>query len=175
MWKQLFQDRINWIRASVLGANDGIVSVAALLVGFAGAIPSKTYLLAAGIAGVVSGALSMGVGEYVSVSSQRDVEKDDLKLTKSALTNPWHAAIASALSFTAGAFIPLIAVFLAPEKILVLVTFAASLCALILTGSLSGYISRTNILRATLRVTVGGALAMAITLGIGTLIGTTIH
>jgi vacuolar iron transporter family protein len=175
MWKHLFGDRINWIRASVLGANDGIVSIASLLVGFAGAAPTKSYLLVAGTAGVVSGALSMGVGEYVSVSSQRDVEREDLKLSRNTLTNPWHAAIASALSFTLGALIPLIAVIVSPQELLIFSTFAASLLALIITGSTSGYMSRTNVRRATLRVTLGGALAMGITLGIGTIIGSVIR
>lgn len=216
--------KLNWLRASVLGANDGIVSVAGIVVGVAAATDSSATILTAGVAGIVAGALSMAAGEYVSVSSQKDTEKallakerqelndspeqelDELiglyeqkglshdTATKVAqelsakdpfaahvdielgidpddLTNPWHAALASTLSFTAGSLIPLFAVVLAPAAIRVPVTFVAVIVALIITGSLSAYVGGAGKRRATLRVLIGGILAMAVTYGIGRLVG----
>jgi len=216
--------KLNWLRAAVLGANDGIVSVAAIVVGIAGASDSLGYILTAGIAGLTAGALSMAVGEYVSVSSQRDTEKAllakerrelrdepeaelvelatiyeakglskataftvaaeltahdayaahaeaELHIDPNDLTNPWHAAYASALAFLAGAIIPLIAIVAPPASLRIPVTFAAVLAALVITGSLSAHIGGANKMRATLRVVVGGALAMAITFGIGKAFG----
>src|SRR6185312_12028563 len=208
--------KLNWLRAAVLGANDGIVSVASIVVGVAGASNSAGFIFTAGIAGLVAGALSMAVGEYVSVSTQRDTERAllekeryelehepeaelaeltslyaakglsqetalqvareltahdafaahvdaELHIDPNALTNPWQAAIASAASFLSGAIIPLIAVVLPPESIRIPVTFAAVLVALIITGTLSAYAGGANKTRATVRVVVGGLLAMAIT------------
>lgn len=216
--------KLNWLRAAVLGANDGIVSVAAIVVGIAGASDSLGYILTAGIAGLTAGALSMAVGEYVSVSSQRDTERAllakerhelatvpeaelaelatiyeakglskataftvaaeltahdafaahaeaELHIDPNQLTNPWHAAYASALAFLAGAIIPLIAIVAPPASLRIPVTFAAVLAALVITGSLSAHIGGANKMRATLRVVVGGALAMAITFGIGKAFG----
>jgi len=216
--------QLNWLRAAVLGANDGIVSVASIIVGVAGATDSSGFILTAGVAGLTAGALSMAVGEYVSVSTQRDTEmallekerrelreepeaelaelttlykakglsdataqkvaeeltaKDafavhvdaELHIDPSALTNPWHAALASAGSFLAGAIVPLIAVVMAPTSARMPVTFAAVLVALVITGSLSAYIGGANKMRATLRVVAGGALAMLITFGIGKIFG----
>jgi len=216
--------KLNWLRAAVLGANDGIVSVASIVVGVAGASNSAGFIFTAGIAGLVAGALSMAVGEYVSVSTQRDTERAllekeryelehepeaelaeltslyaakglsqetalqvareltahdafaahvdaELHIDPNALTNPWQAAIASAASFLSGAIIPLIAVVLPPESIRIPVTFAAVLVALIITGTLSAYAGGANKTRATVRVVVGGLLAMAITYGIGKFFG----
>ncbi|OHB20390.1 MAG: hypothetical protein A2854_01405 [Parcubacteria group bacterium RIFCSPHIGHO2_01_FULL_56_18] len=216
--------KTNWLRAAVLGANDGIVSVAALIVGVAGATNDAQHILLTGIAGLLAGALSMAVGEHVSVSSQRDTErallakekgelenqpeaeleelthlyelkglsrstaasvakelteKDafaahvdaELNIDPSELTNPWHAAYASAASFVAGAAIPLIAVFLPPAAWRVPTTFVAVLVALAATGYLSARVSDANPMRVTTRVVLGGALAMAVTFGIGTLFG----
>lgn len=215
---------LNWLRAAVLGANDGIVSVAALVVGVAGAYDSSGFILTSGIAGLFAGALSMAVGEYVSVSTQRDTEqallekerfeletqpeaelaelssiyeskglsqatallvakelteKDafaahvdaELGIDPHNLTNPIHAAVASGISFCAGAVIPLLTITLFPASTRVPFTFVAVLCALMITGSLSAYIGDANKTRATIRVVLGGALAMAITFGIGTLFG----
>lgn len=162
--------KLNWLRAAVLGANDGIVSVAALIVGVAGAANSKSVILTAGIAGLTAGALSMAAGEYVSVSSQRDTEKALGKKGKH-LTNPWDAAIASAGSFFAGAAIPLGAVLLSPAEYTVLITFVASLVALAITGAVSGRVSGASVTRATIRVTIGGAVAMLVTFGIGSFFG----
>jgi VIT1/CCC1 family predicted Fe2+/Mn2+ transporter len=216
--------RLNWLRAAVLGANDGIVSIAGLVVGIAGATDSKSVILAAGIAGVLAGALSMAVGEYVSVSSQRDSERalldressnldanPDAELQKLAhiyeakglssttatavakeltahdafrahadakhglnpneLTNPWHAAIASACAFTAGSLIPMVTILVPPANLRVPVTFAAVIVALALTGAASAHAGGAGKRRAIVRVVVGGALAMAITYGAGKLFG----
>jgi VIT1/CCC1 family predicted Fe2+/Mn2+ transporter len=214
----------NWLRAAVLGANDGIVSVAALVVGVAGALTSSAALMATGTAGVVAGSLSMAVGEYVSVSSQRDIEKVQLDrerfqlenypeeeleelahlyeekglspttaklvakeltakdafaahadiehgIDPNDLTNPRHAAFASGLSFMAGGLVPLLAIIIPSAAWRVPVTFAAVFAALILTGVLSARVTGAHPFRATLRVVAGGALAMAITFGIGRLFG----
>ncbi len=217
--------KLNWLRAAVLGANDGIVSISGLVVGIAGATSSSAIILATGVAGLIAGAISMAVGEYVSVSSQRDTEKAllakeswelenfpeeelreliaiyeakgmshatativaheltehdvfaahvdaELNINPEELTNPWHAAYASALSFVVGAVIPLAAITLAPNPTWrVPVTFVAVLAALIITGTLSARIGGAHAGRATLRVVVGGAIAMVVTYGIGYLFG----
>ena len=217
--------RLNWLRAGVLGANDGIVSTAALVVGVAGATTSSAALLTAGLAGLVGGAISMALGEYVSVSSQRDTERaliqkerreletmpeeelaeltdiyrrrglsDDtarrvaeeltahdalsahldaeLKIDADDLVNPWHAAISSAISFTLGALLPLLAILLPPPEWRVGVTVVAVLAALALTGSIAARLGGAPKLRAVTRLVVGGALALAVTWLIGTLLGT---
>lgn len=216
--------KLNWLRAAVLGANDGIVSVAAIVVGVAGASNSASFILTAGVAGLVAGALSMAVGEYVSVSTQRDTEESllekerleleedpaselnelvsiyeakgltketaekvaeeltthdafaahaeaELHIDPNALTNPWHAAYASSLAFLSGAIIPLLAIMLPPASLRIPVTFIAVLIALIITGTLSAHAGGANKTVATVRVVVGGVLAMAITFGIGKLLG----
>jgi VIT1/CCC1 family predicted Fe2+/Mn2+ transporter len=217
--------RLNWLRAGVLGANDGIVSVAAIIVGVAGATPNNGPILTAGLAGLVGGAISMALGEYVSVSSQRDSERaaiatekrelrdspeDELNeladyyeakgiskdtamqvarelterdalaahlsaefnLDQDDIVSPWHAAGASAIAFTIGGILPLASMLLLPPTVRVPVTFAAVLIALAVTGSIAAHIGGSPKLRATLRVTIGGALALAVTYGIGTLLGT---
>lgn len=214
------EKRLNWLRAAVLGANDGIVSIAGLVAGVAGATNSHVIILTAGIAGIVAGAISMAAGEYVSVSSQRDSERALLKkeryelehfpaqeleelagiyekkgLQKSTaitvakeltahdafaahvdaelsidpdnLTNPWHAAFASAGSFLIGAVIPLVAILLPPLSLRIPIAFIAVVIALALTGLLSARVGGANMLRATLRVMFGGILAMVVTYGIG--------
>ena len=216
--------KLNWLRAAVLGSNDGIVSVAALVVGVAGASDSSGFILTAGIAGILAGALSMAVGEYVSVSAQRDTERVllakeryelehesekeleelamlyqakgltratavavaneltardafaahvdiELHIDPNNLANPWQAAFASAASFFAGALIPVIAIILPPASMRIPVTFIAVLIALIITGSLSAYAGGASKKTATIRVVFGGALAMAITFGVGKLFG----
>lgn len=216
--------KLNWLRAGVLGANDGIVSVAGIIVGVAGATSSLRVILAAGIAGIIAGAISMAAGEYVSVSSSRDTEKamleyekyelknfpeEELKelakiyeqkgLSKSTalqvakeltkhdamaahfdaelgidphnLTSPWHAAFASAIAFLIGSLIPLCIVLLSPEGIRVPVTFIAVVIALTIAGVISAKIGGANVGKAVIRVVSGGALAMAVTYGIGRLFG----
>jgi VIT1/CCC1 family predicted Fe2+/Mn2+ transporter len=215
--------RLNWLRAGVLGANDGIVSVAGIIVGVAAATSTRTTILTAGIAGLVAGAVSMALGEYVSVSTQRDseraileverrelaeqpeqelaelaaiyegkglspatawrvaeelTEKDaftahaeaELGIDPSELTNPRHAAFSSALSFTLGALLPLLAI-ITPVTIRIPVTVAAVLAALGITGALGALLGQAPVPRATVRVLLGGALAMAVTFGIGHLVG----
>ena len=216
--------KLNWLRASVLGANDGIVSIAGLVVGVAGATSNQQVIFTAGLAGVIAGAISMAAGEYVSVSSSRDTEKAMLKKEKyelenypeeeleelahiyenkglskktahivaeeltakdpyaahidaelnidpNDLTNPWHAAFASAASFLAGAIIPILAVTLPPVPLRVPLTFFSVLIALAITGTISARVGNANVLRATARVVIGGALAMAVTYGVGHLFG----
>ncbi len=168
---------LNWLRASVLGANDGIVSVSSVVAGIAGASNSGSFILTAGVASLVAGALSMAVGEYVSVSSQRDSEIALLKregkelLDPDDLINPFHAAYASGAAFVSGAIVPVLAVLVAPPAWRLLATFIAVILALIVTGMLSAHVGGAGKTRATLRVVIGGVLAMAITYGIGRIFG----
>lgn len=217
--------RLNWLRAGVLGANDGIVSVAAIVVGVAGATSSVPAVLTAGTAGLVGGAISMALGEYVSVSSQRDsqralIEKErrelleepelelaelagiyqskglsaatakqvaieltehdalaahldaELNITEAEVVSPWQAAGASALAFFVGAVLPMLAILLPPAGLRIPVTFISVLVALAITGTTSAIIGGSPIVRATLRVVIGGAIALAATFLIGTLLGT---
>lgn len=219
--------RLNWLRAGVLGANDGIVSTASLVVGVAGATTDTEAILVAGVAGMVGGAVSMALGEYVSVSSQRDSEKAlvekemgelsdfpdaefkelfgllrsrglseqtakraalelsdgdplpahlelELGIRVEDMANPWHAAISSAISFTIGALLPLVAILLPPAGIRVPVTFVAVLLTLALTGAVSAGIGGSSKTRAATRLVVGGSLALVATWLIGTLLGTTV-
>jgi VIT1/CCC1 family predicted Fe2+/Mn2+ transporter len=219
-----FGSRLNWLRAGVLGANDGIVSVAGIVVGVAAASAERGPIVTAGIAALAAGALSMAVGEYVSVSTQRDSEKAmlnlerrelatdpsaeldelaalyeakgltpatartvaeeltdhdafaahvdaELRLDPDELTNPWQAAISSAIAFTVGAMLPLLAILLPPPSMRVPITFVAVLIALAITGVISARLGGANPQRAIYRVVIGGALAMAVTFGIGHLVG----
>jgi len=216
--------RLNWLRAGVLGANDGIVSVAALAVSEAGATGSRLAILTAGLAGLVAGALSMAGGEYVSVSTQRDTERAALELERwelanmpeheleelteiylskglspklalqvaeeltahdalsahadaelgidpEALANPWHAAWASLLAFSVGALLPLAAILLPPGSWRVPICFVAVVLALALTGSISSRLGGASPRPAVIRNVGVGVLAMAVTYGIGTLVG----
>ena len=218
--------RSNWLRAAVLGANDGILSTASLVLGVAASGASGSTIVTAGIAGLAAGALSMAAGEYVSVSSQRDTERADLRLEERELTNdpdgemreladiyerrglpadlarqvalalsergalaahardelgldqdrrarPLQAAWTSALSFAAGALLPLIAVGVTPADVRVGVCVAVTLVALALLGTLGARLGGAPRLRAAARVVVWGVAAMAITSGIGALVGTT--
>ncbi|KUL72167.1 MULTISPECIES: VIT1/CCC1 transporter family protein [unclassified Streptomyces] len=213
-------ERLNWLRAAVLGANDGIVSTAGLVVGVAGVTDTRPALLTAGLAGLLAGSMSMAAGEYVSVSTQRDseraalaqerrelkerpqeelealadllrrrglshevareaavqlTERDALRaharvalgIDPDALTNPWHAAWASFLAFTAGALLPLLAMVLPPADTRLAVTVASVLAALTLTGWSSARLGAAAPGRAVLRNMAGGALAMAVTYAAG--------
>lgn len=168
--------RLNGLRAGVMGANDGIVSTAAMVVGVAGAAVSHGALLAAGVSASMAGALSMAVGEYVSVSSQRDAViahgEVTLGVDVDELTNPWHAAWASGVAFAAGALIPLLAILLSPRDLAVPLTAGAVLLALAATGCVSSQIGKARHLPAMVRTVGGGVLAMSITYGIGLLVGT---
>lgn len=185
----------NWLRAAVLGANDGIVSIAGLVVGVAGATDNKLVLLVTGLAGIVAGAISMAAGEYISVSTQRDMERaivakehaehgeakigeafrrhvmEQHAVDPDSLTNPWHAAIASAASFFAGSIIPMAAIMLPLGSWSALAAFIAVIIALALTGWWSAKLGGTNKVRSVIRVVIGGALAMTVTYIIGSLFG----
>lgn len=163
-------ERMNRLRAGVLGANDGIVSVAGLIVGVAAAHTARTTVLTAGLAALFAGAVSMGLGEYVSVATQRDAERTLVSagaMRADELVGPWAAASSSAVSFTCGALLPLLAMLLAPLQQRIPVTFAAVLVALTLTGVISSRLGRTPMLRPTVRVVLGGAAAMASTYLVG--------
>jgi vacuolar iron transporter family protein len=163
--------RLNQLRAGVLGANDGIVSVAAIVVGVAGASSTSASIVTAGVAGLVAGALSMATGEYVSVSSQRDAERAGLATPDDELTNPWHAAFASLGAFVLGGLVPLL-VALAPWGAAVVpAVFAAVILALVVTGFVSARIGGSAPRRAVLRNVAGGSIAMAVTYAVGSLVG----
>jgi vacuolar iron transporter family protein len=217
--------RLNWLRAGVLGANDGIVSVAGIVVGVAGAGAARGPVFTAGLAGLVAGAVSMALGEYVSVSSQRDsetalvakerrelAEEPELELAELTqlyeakglspgtartvaeeltardplaahldaelnidpddLVSPTQAALASALAFTLGAVLPLLAILLPPVGARVPVTVAAVLVALALAGAVSARLGGSDPRRAVARVVVGGAAGLAVTYAVGQLFGT---
>jgi vacuolar iron transporter family protein len=220
-------NKLNWLRAAVLGANDGIVSTAGIVVGVAAATAERGPVFTAGIAGLAAGALSMAVGEYVSVSTQRDTETAlleqerrelagepdaelneladlyearglspqtarqaaveltahdplaahaelELRIDPEELTNPWLAAISSAVSFTVGALLPLIAILVPPAAVRIPITVGTVLLALAITGWVAARLGGAEPLRPIARVTIGGALAMAITFGIGHLVGATV-
>jgi len=219
-----FGDRLNWLRAGVLGANDGIVSTAGLVVGVAGATTDRGTLLAAGIAGLMAGALSMAVGEYVSVSTQRDTERALIELERRELredpeaeldelaaiyaekgispdlarrvavdltardalgahldaelgidpgnlTSPVQAGTASFVAFVCGALVPLLAILVTPAGGRLAVTLVAVLVGLAITGSVSARLGGAAQRPALIRNVAGGACVMAITYGVGLLVG----
>jgi len=220
-----FVTRIGWLRAAVLGANDGILSTASLILGVASATGTHRSILIAGVSGLVAGAMSMAAGEYVSVSSQADSEhadvtrerkelsndvggesrelaaiyvqrgldkdlaskvaqqlmahdaigahtRDELGISETTAARPIQAALTSAISFSVGAALPLLAVILAPVSALAESVAAASLLFLAFLGAVGARTGGANMLAATIRVTFWGALAMAMTAGIGALFGT---
>ncbi|HEV2220723.1 MAG TPA: VIT family protein [Casimicrobiaceae bacterium] len=220
-------DRIGWLRAAVLGANDGIVSTASLVLGVAAANASRSGVLVAGVAGLVAGAMSMAAGEYVSVRSQSDTEKadlarerrelasdvaneerelasiyvkrgldpmlarqvalqlmahdalgaharDELGISEALSARPVQAALASAASFTAGAALPLVVATLAPAPLLGTVVAGSSLVFLAGLGALAARTGGAPVVAGAWRVTFWGALAMALTAGVGALFGTAV-
>ena len=219
--------RIGWLRATILGANDGIVSTASLIAGVAAAGTSAFMILVTGTAGLVAGAMSMAAGEYVSVSSQRDAEKadiakekrelatvpeleleeltqiyqqrgldrplaeqvavqltahnaldshlrDELGLTSEMAARPIQAAAASGASFTLGAALPLAIVLFITGPSLPWIVSAASLIFLAILGALGAWAGNAPIGRAVVRIGFWGAVAMAVTMAIGSLFGTTV-
>ena len=219
--------RIGWLRAAVLGANDGIVSTASLIVGVAAANAAASDVLLAGVAGLVAGAMSMAAGEYVSVSSQSDAEqadldreraelatqpeferdelaqiyvergidpdlavrvaeqlmakdalgahaRDELGISEMTTARPIQAALASAAAFSVGAAMPLTMVLIAPPTSLVAIVSVASLLFLAVLGAVGAKAGGANAVKASVRVTFWGALAMALTAGIGALFGAAI-
>lgn len=219
--------RIGWLRAAVLGANDGILSTSSLIVGVAAAASGPNEILLAGIAGLVAGAMSMAAGEYVSVSSQSDTEnadlareraelatdieaehlelahiyeqrgldkdlarqvaeqlmakdalgahaRDELGISEITTARPIQAALASAATFAIGALMPLLMVLIAPTAWLVPAVSVASLAFLALLGAVGAKAGGANMLKAMIRVSFWGAMAMAITAGIGAAFGTVV-
>ncbi len=217
-------ERIGWLRAAVLGANDGIVSTASLIVGVAAAAQGRTEILVAGVAALVAGAMSMAAGEYVSVSSQADTEqadiaretqelatqpafelqeladiyvgrgvqpalarevaaqlmakdalgahaRDELGISEVTAARPVQAALTSALTFAAGAALPLLAAVLAPASMVVPAVSAAALVFLAVLGAVGARAGGAPIGKAVVRVTFWGALALAITAGVGAVFG----
>lgn len=168
--------RLNWLRAGVLGANDGIVSVAAIVVGVAGATAGSGPILAAGAAGLVGGAVSMALGEYEELTAHDALAAHlsaELNIDETDIVKPWHAAFASAMAFVIGAVLPMLANLLPPPEVRVPLTFAAVLVALALTGALGAWIGGGSKSRAAFRVVAGGALAPAATFSIGSTLGAT--
>lgn len=217
-------ERIGWLRASVLGANDGLVSTASLIVGVAAANSPTSEILVAGVAGLMAGAMSMAAGEYVSVSSQSDTERADLDRERQELTDniefernelaaiyvgrgldeslarqvadqlmahdalgahardelgiselttarPVQAAFASAGSFTLGAILPLLSVLVTPRSAVIPVVVTTSIVLLAVLGALGAHAGGAPVVKAAVRVTFWGALAMAVTAGVGALFG----
>ncbi len=216
--------RIGWLRAAVLGANDGIVSTASLVLGVAAAGASPKSILVAGFAGLMAGSMSMAAGEYVSVSSQSDTEnadiekerkelaadpdheheeltmiyvgrgldknlatqvatqlmshdalgahaRDELGISELLSAKPLQAALASAVTFAVGALLPLLVVLLVPKAILMWTVAASSLLFLAVLGSLAAQAGGASVMTSATRVTFWGALAMALTAGVGALFG----
>jgi VIT1/CCC1 family predicted Fe2+/Mn2+ transporter len=221
-------NRLNWLRAGVLGANDGIVSTAGIVIGAVGATSNSSAILIAGVAGLAAGAMSMGAGEYVSVSTQRDSElallakerrelaeepeeelaelaglyvdkglspelalevaqqltahdalgahaEAELGIDPDDISSPAHAALASMVSFTIGALLPLLTITLVATGARVWVTVLAVVLALAFTGFTSARLGFADPRRAVLRNVLGGLFAMAVTYGIGAALGTQIH
>jgi len=219
--------RSGWLRAAVLGSNDAIVSTASLMIGVAAASASKPAILIAGFAGLVAGSMSMAVGEYVSVSAQRDSEQADIELEQQeladepraelnelariyvkrglegelamkvaqqlstrdrlgshlrdelgietgSLARPLQAAWISATSFATLAAVPIAALLIAPPAQRILAISVLSLVSLAALGAFGGYLGGAPLGRATLRVTIGGALAMAVTAAVGRLLGVSV-
>ena len=219
--------RIGWLRAAVLGANDGVVSVASLVVGVAASGAPQSGILVAGVAGLVAGAMSMAAGEYVSVQSQADTEgadlarerreladdpegeldelagiyrergldddlarrvaeqltardalgahaRDELGITDALRARPVQAALASAAAFAVGAVLPVAAALVAPASAVSVAVAAVTLAALAVLGGVAGYVGGASVVRGAVRVTFWGALAMAITAGVGALFGTAV-
>ena len=216
--------RAGWLRAAVLGSDDAIVSTASLMIGVAASSASQGAILVAGVAGLVAGAMSMAVGEYVSVSSQLDAEqadieletrelmgqpqaelhelamiyvkrgldqelamkvaeqlsardrldahmRDELRIDQASLARPMQAAWISAASFASFALVPIAGLLIAPAALRIPVVAAVSLVSLAALGAFGGYLGGAPLVRASLRVTLGGALAMAVTAVIGRILG----
>ncbi|KAF0185705.1 MAG: VIT family protein [Hyphomonadaceae bacterium] len=217
--------RIGWMRAAVLGANDGIVSTASLIVGVAAAHAAKGDILVAGVAGLVAGAMSMAAGEYVSVSSQSDTEnadldrerkelatdpefevhelagiyvgrgldpalarqvaeqltardalgahaRDELGISEITLARPVQAALTSAATFAVGAVLPLLIVLIAPGEALIPAVSVAALVFLAILGAVGARAGGAAAVKPVVRVVFWGAVALAITAGIGAIFGT---
>ncbi|HEY7872960.1 MAG TPA: VIT family protein [Rudaea sp.] len=219
-----FTRRIGWLRAAVLGANDGIISTASLILGVAAAHASRGAILTAGVASLVAGAMSMAAGEYVSVSSQADMEqaeteterreletdheaehkelaniyvkrglkahladevatqlmahdaldahlRDELGISETLKARPLQAASASAITYAVGAALPLLSLFVATPSTVTIVVPLVSLIVLTLLGGLAANAGGASVMKGALRVLFWGAMAMAVTAGLGALFG----
>jgi len=166
--------KLNWLRAAVLGANDGIVSVAGLVMGVAGAGGDSAALLLAGVAALVAGAISMGGGEYVSVSAQRDTELAAGRTGNEVNAHPWGAAWSSFVAFTAGAILPLIAITGPWVEVRELVTIGAVVIALAGTGWWAAWAGGSPVMKSIVRNVAISLLTMGISYGIGALLGVTV-
>jgi len=166
--------RLNWLRAAVLGANDGIVSVAGVVMGVAAAGVKPETILIAGIAAIVAGAISMGGGEFVSVSAQRDSEISHGRTQAQVNARPWAAAWSSFIAFSAGAILPLIAITGPWEAIRIPLTVAAVITALAITGWWAAWAGKASILRSVIRNVAISFLTMGFSYAIGTLLGVAI-
>lgn len=222
--EQHSMERVGWLRAAVLGANDGIVSTASLVLGVASANTSSSGILLAGVAGLAAGAMSMATGEYVSVSSQVDTEKaalaqergelekdyqgeiheltslyikrglnpplarevaeqlmikdalgaharEELGLTETNFAQPLQAALFSALSFSAGAVLPLLVAWLAPQSLITALIIFTTLCSLAILGYISSVAGKASPFKAIGRITFWSTMAMAVSIGVGHLAG----
>ena len=166
-------NKLNWLRAAVLGANDGIVSVAGIVMGVAGAGGDRNALLLAGIAATVAGAISMGGGEFISVSAQKDTEISAGRRFDLVTANPWAASWSSALAFTLGALLPLLAMT-GPWEQKELATAVAVMTALTATGWWAGWAGKFSIGKSILRNVTVSILTMGLSYLIGQLLGVTV-
>ncbi|XP_076925565.1 vacuolar iron transporter homolog 1-like [Bidens hawaiensis] len=181
-----YSQRGQWLRAAVLGANDGLVSVASLMMGVGAVKQDAKAMILSGFAGLVAGACSMAIGEFVSVYSQLDIEvaqmkrenrmvKDQDQKEREQLPNPMQAALASALAFSLGAIAPLLAAsFIGDHKVRMGVVVAAVSLALVIFGWIGSVLGGTPVVKSSVRVLLGGLMAMAITFGLTKLIGTSV-
>jgi len=168
------EKKLNWLRAAVLGANDGIVSVAGMVMGVAGAGADRPTVLLAGIAALVAGSISMGGGEYVSVSAQRDTEISFGRTAEEVNAHPWGAAWSSFVAFAAGAVLPLIAITGPWEAYRELATVLAVVVALSITGWWAAWAGKSSPAKSIIRNVIISLLTMGISYAIGTLLGVTV-
>ncbi|XP_042479755.1 vacuolar iron transporter homolog 4-like [Macadamia integrifolia] len=181
-----YSQRAQWLRAAVLGANDGLISVSSLMLGVGAVKQDVKSMILTGFAGMVAGACSMAIGEFVSVYSQKDIEVSQMKRQNEKengkqsgdegenedLPNPFKAAAASALAFVVGAVVPLIsASFIQSYKMRLGVVIAVASLALVMFGGLAAFLGKAPVKGSCLRMLIGGLLAMAITYGLTKLIG----
>ncbi|KAL5714964.1 hypothetical protein ACHQM5_016858 [Ranunculus cassubicifolius] len=174
-----YSQRAQWLRAAVLGANDGLVSTASLMMGIGAVKEDVKAMILVGFAGLVAGACSMAIGEFVSVYSQLDIEVAQMKREgggdeneKERLPSPLQAALASALAFALGAIVPLLAAaFVQNYRVRLGVVSAAVSLALMVFGMMGAVLGKAPLVRSTLRVVIGGWFAMAITYGLTRLMG----
>lgn len=172
--EKALERKLNWLRAAVLGANDGIVSVAGMVMGVAGAGADRPTILLAGVAALVAGSISMGGGEYVSVSAQRDTELSYGRKASDVTAHPWGAAWSSFIAFAAGAVLPLIAITGPWDAYRELATVIAVVIALSLTGWWAAWAGGSSRIRSILRNVAISLLTMGISYAIGTLLGVTV-